>query len=146
MKIYLGSDHAGWKLKRGLISYLSKLGYKCVDLGPFVYDENDDYPDYIIPVAKKVAKDKNSRGIVMGGSGQGEAIAANKIKGIRAAVYYGGSLKIVRLSREHNDTNILSLGARFISEKEGQEAVKAWLNTNFSNEKRHIRRIKKIEK
>ena len=146
MKIYLGSDHAGWKLKRGLIAYLSKLKYKCEDLGPFAYDENDDYPDYIIPVAKKVAKDKNSKGIVMGGSGQGEAMAANKLKGIRAAVYYGGSLKIVRLSREHNDANILSLGARFISEKEGQEAVKAWLNTPFSSEKRHLRRIKKIEK
>ena len=146
MKIYLGSDHAGFKLKEVLTKYLEKLGHQAIDLGPKTYDKNDDYPDYIIPVAKKVVKEKGSRGIVIGGSGQGEALAANKIKGVRAALYYGGKLQIVKLSREHNNANILSLGARFVSKGEAKKALKLWLNTPFSKATRHRRRINKIEK
>jgi ribose 5-phosphate isomerase B len=87
---------------------------------------------------------EGNKGIVIGGSGQGEAIAANKVKGVRAAVYYGGSLDIVKLSRTHNDSNILSLGARFLTQEEAIEAIKVWLETPFNNEERHKRRIKKI--
>ncbi|MBS3127129.1 ribose-5-phosphate isomerase [Candidatus Woesearchaeota archaeon] len=145
-KIYIGSDHAGFKLKTILEEYLKKAGYTVVDLGPSAYDEDDDYPDYIIPVAQKVAKDKGCKGIVLGGSGQGESLAANKVKGIRAVVYYGGSMKIVTLSREHNDANVLSLGARFVSAQEAKRAVKLWLETPFSEEARHTRRLRKIAK
>ena len=146
VKIYLGSDHAGFKLKEQLKEYLVKKGHNCIDIGPKFYDENDDYPDYIIPVARKVAKDNRSKGIILGGSGQGEALAANKIKGIRATVYYGGSIKIIKLSREHNNANVLSLGARFLTEKEAKRAVSVWLKTNFSKAKRHVRRLNKIKR
>src|SRR3989344_6035572 len=114
VKIYIGGDHAGFFLKEKIKKYLVKKKYEVEDLGPFKYNSNDDYPDFVIPVAKKVAKEKNSRGIVIGGSGQGEAIAANKIKGIIAVVYYGGNENIIKLSRQHNNSNILSLGARFV--------------------------------
>ncbi|MFC1576956.1 RpiB/LacA/LacB family sugar-phosphate isomerase [Candidatus Omnitrophota bacterium] len=141
--IYLGSDHAGFMLKSRTRKLLDELGSEYVDLGPEKFDAADDYPDYILPVARKVAENRGSRGLIFGGSGQGEAIAANKIKGIRAALYYGGSLDIVMLSRKHNDSNILSLGARFISEKEAVRAVKVWLETEFEGG-RHKRRIEKI--
>ncbi len=143
--IYLGSDHAGFKLKESIKELLDKLNIKYKDIGPKKFDCNDDYPDYIIPVARKVAENPGTRGLVFGGSGQGEAIAANKIKGIRAALYYGGSLDIVKLSRLHNDSNILSIGARFVSEKEAIQAVKLWLETGFEGG-RHQRRIEKIRK
>lgn len=142
--IYLGSDHAGFELKRKIKKLLDELGLKYEDLGPNKYDTDDDYPDFIIPVAQKVAENSGSRGIVFGGSGQGEAIAANKIKGIRAALYYGGPLDIVKLSRTHNDSNILSLGARFVNENEAIQAVKLWLETEFEDG-RHQRRIEKIK-
>jgi len=100
-----------------------------------------------LPVAKEVAKNPNkNKGIILGGSGQGEAMVANRIKGVRAVVYYGGPKKIIKLSREHNNANILSLGARFLTEDEAKKMVKLWLQTPFSNEKRHKRRIKKLEK
>jgi ribose 5-phosphate isomerase B len=143
--IFLGSDHAGFELKEKIKSYLSKSFYGVEDLGPHSFNKEDDYSDFIIPVAEKVAKTKNSFGIILGGSGQGEAIVANKVKGVRAAVFYGGDKKILRLSKQHNDANILSLGARFLSEKEALSAVKLWLSAKFSNEPRHKRRIKKIE-
>ena len=114
------------------------------DIGPSVYIEGDDYPDYIVPMAQKVAQNKDFVGIGIGGSGQGEAIAANRIGGIRAAVYYGGSTDIVKLAREHNDANVLSLGARFVSNEEARSAVELFLTTPFSNEERHVRRIKKL--
>lgn len=145
MKIFIGSDHAGFELKQKLIPFVGSLGYEVVDKGAFSFDAQDDYPDFIIPVAEAVAKDSNSRGIILGGSGQGEAIAANHVKGIRAAVFYGGPLDIVELSREHNDANVLSLGARFVAEGEAETAVKFWLETPFSEDKRHARRIKKID-
>ncbi len=145
MKIIIGSDHAGFELKEKIKSYLENLNVDYEDVGPDSLNPSDDYPDFIIPVAKKVAKDSTeNKGIVIGGSGQGEVIAANKVKGIRAAVYNGGSLDIVKLSRTHNDSNILSLGARFLTEEEAIKAVDVWLETPFSNEERHKRRIEKI--
>lgn len=145
MKIFIGSDHAGFELKQKLIPFIGSLGHIVEDKGAFSLDEQDDYPDFIVPVAEEVAKDDSSRGIILGGSGQGEAIAANHVKGVRAAVYYGGNQDIIKLSREHNDANILSLGARFMSEEEAQAAVRLWLEIAFSGDERHVRRIKKIE-
>lgn len=143
-KIFLGTDHAGFKLKEAVKKFLIGEGYEVADQGALFYDISDDYPRFIAATAKKVSKTPNSKGIVFGGSGQGEAIAANKIKGIRASVYYGNNMDIVKLSRLHNNANILSLGARFLEEKQAIEAVRLWLNTPFSNEERHKRRIKQI--
>lgn len=146
MRIYLGTDHAGFELKEKLKKYLLELGYQVEDLGNLAYNEEDDYPDFVLPVAHAVARDpEQSRGIVLGGSGQGEAMTANRIKGVRAAVIYNYNKDIIKLSREHNNANVLSLGARFLSEKEAKKAVKLWLETPFSNKERHIRRIKKID-
>ena len=145
-KIFLGADHAGFELKQYVKKYILKLGMKVEDLGAHKLDSKDDYPDFIAPVAKKVAQNQNNIGIIFGASGQGEAIAANKIKGVRAALYYGSNMEIVKLSRTHNNANILSLGAKFLTKQEATEAVNAWLKTGFSNEARHIRRIKKINK
>jgi len=144
-KIILATDHAGFKLKEEIKKYLTEKGMEVEDMGTHTLNPKDDYPDFIIPAAKKVAKDQ-SRGIIFGASGQGEAIAANKVKGIRAALYYGKNIDIVKLSRTHNNTNILSLGAKFLSKEEAIKAVETWINTDFSNEERHIRRIKKISK
>lgn len=145
MKIFIGTDHAGFELKQALASYLKELEYDIEDMGAYEFNNEDDYPDFIAPVAEAVAKDSKVKGIILGGSGQGEAIVANHFLGVRAAVYYGGPLDIIRLSREHNDANILSLGARFISLDEARAAVKLWLETEFSGEERHLRRIKKID-
>jgi len=145
MKIYIGADHAGFDMKEGLKTYLADLGYEVVDKGAFKMDAEDDYPDFVKPVAEAVSADPDSFGIILGGSGQGEAMCANKVKGIRAAVYYGGELGITMLTRQHNDANILSLGARFITQEEAQQAIKIFLETPFSNEERHIRRINKLE-
>ena len=145
-KIFLGADHAGFKLKEEVKKYLLKSGFEVEDEGAHNFDKDDDYPDFIAPVARKVANNKNAMGIIFGASGQGEAIAANKVKGIRATVYYGSNLEIVKLSRTHNNSNILSLGARFLTKEVAIEAVKRWLETDFSNEARHIRRVKKIDK
>ena len=147
--LYLASDHAGFELKEVLKKYLLEIGFDVKDMGNFVYDENDDYPEWIFLAAHAVAEDlKNgvdSKAIVLGGSGQGEAIVANRVPGIRAAVLYNYNEDIIKLSREHNDANILSLGARFISEEDAKKAVKAWIETEFSREERHERRISKIE-
>lgn len=145
MKIYIGTDHAGFELKEKLKVFLGELGYTVEDKGAYAYDGQDDYPDFIRPVADAVAHDGQSRGIIIGGSGQGEAMCANRVRGARAAVYYGGLVDIVVLSREHNDANILSLGARFVEEEEALEVVRLWLATPFSGEERHARRIKKID-
>ena len=145
MTIYIGSDHAGFELKERIKIFLRELEHEIEDLGAHEYNQDDDYPDFVIPVARSVADNGGARGIIFGGSGQGEAIAANRVAGARAAVYYGGSLEIVKLSREHNDANILSLGARFLSEEKAKEAIKLWLDTPFSGEERHARRIKKLE-
>ena len=146
--IYLGSDHAGFELKGKVKAFLESAGYETADLGAFHNDASDDYPDFILPVANSVAADLikgvESKGIVFGGSGEGEAMAANRVDGVRAAEYYGGPLEIVKLSREHNNANVLSLGARFVSEEEALAAVKLWLETPFSDDDRHIRRIMKF--
>ena len=144
MKILLASDHAGFELKEFLSNHLIQLGYNVEDCGAYEMDSTDDYPDFIIPAVRKVASDPDSRGIIMGGSGQGEAIAANRIKGVRAAVYYDGPIDIVRLSRSHNNANILSLGARFISNEKAVEVVKMWFNEPFEGG-RHQKRIDKLD-
>jgi ribose 5-phosphate isomerase B len=145
-KIFLGSDHAGFELKEHIKKYLIESGFNVEDKGAYKLDQQDDYPDFIVPVAKKVAENpENNKAIIFGASGQGEAIVANKIKGVRAAIYYGSNLEIVKLSRTHNNANILSLRARFLTKEQAAEAVKLWLKTDFSNEERHIRRIKKID-
>jgi ribose 5-phosphate isomerase B len=144
--IVLGSDHAGFELKEHVKEYLTKQGYHIVDKGAYSFDKEDDYPDFIIPVAKEVAKPSNSPlGIIFGGSGQGEAIAANRIKGARAALYYGHDLEIVKLSKTHNNSNILSLGARFLTNEDAIEAIELWLSTAYSKEERHTRRISKLD-
>ena len=146
MQIFIASDHAGFKLKQELITYLKELGHEVYDKGPFEYKEDDDYPDFVIPVAKAVGSDpEKSRGIIIGSSGQGEATAANRFSGVRTAAYYGGNLDTIRLSREHNNANILSLGARFVASTEAREAVKLWLDTPFSGEERHRRRNDKLD-
>ena len=143
--IYLASDHAGFELKKEIASFLKQANLDFTDIGPYQYDESDDYPDYIIPAAQKVAESPNeNKGIVLGGSGQGEAIAANKVKGIRAALFYGGPKEIISLSKTHNKANVLSIGARFVGGKEAIETIKLWLKTKYLNEGRHGRRIKKI--
>lgn len=145
-KIYIASDHAGFELKGKLINYLESEGYVIQDMGPFFFEPGDDYPDFISLAAREVSHSPEySLGVVIGGSGQGEAIVANRFPRIRANVYYGGSLESVKLAREHNDANILSLGARFMNEEEAKGALKLWLETPFSGEDRHIRRHMKIE-
>lgn len=152
-KIYLASDHAGFEMKEHLQDFLSKQHYEVVDHGNFEYDEDDDYPEFVAAVAQAVAIDHESRGIILGGSGQGEAIMANRFPGIRAVVFNGQyepqdgrevPNEIV-ISREHNDSNILSLGARFLNNEEAEEAVTLWLETAFSGEERHRRRNEEID-
>ena len=144
--IYIGSDHAGYQMKEKLKIFLKESGYEVSDKGAYKLDNEDDYPDFIIPVAEAVATNTNNIGIILGGSGEGEAISANKIDGIRAIEYYGGDPKIVKVGREHNNANILSLGARFVNEEEAEEAVRLFLETKFKGEERHTRRINKIDK
>lgn len=145
MKIFIGSDHAGFEMKRDLTDFLLQHGVDVVDCGPYEYNHDDDYPDYISIVASEVSKDFKLKGIVIGYSGQGEAIVANRFPNVRCAVFYGGPKHVLTLSREHNDANVLSLGANFITSREAKQAVLLWLKTNFSGEDRHIRRIQKIE-
>ena len=147
MKIYIGTDHAGFELKEELKIFLESLGCEVEDKGAFEFNEADDYPDFIFPVVKAVAEDitkgLDSRGIVIGGSGQGEAIVANKVKGIRAAVVYDEYS--AKMSRKHNDANIISLGNRALNTNKAKELVELWLETPFSNDERHKRRIEKIK-
>ena len=144
MKIHLATDHAGLDLKNSIREYLINQGYDVKDHGAYEYDALDDYPDFIIPCAKAVSKDLNGRGIIFGGSGQGEAMAANRIKGVRAAVFYNGPDEIIRLSRQHNNANILSIGARFMMESEIQSAIEIWLKEPFEGG-RHVKRIEKLD-
>ena len=160
MKIYIGTDHVGFDLKEKLKVYLKELNYEVEDIGSFNFVGTDDYPDFIKPVAEAVALEKGSFGIILGGSGQGEAMCANRTSGIRAAVFYGqevptgiideeghksaDTFEIIKLVREHNDANILSIGTRFVTEDEAKFAVELFLNTKFSGDERHIRRINKF--
>ena len=145
MIIYLGTDHAGFAMKESLKPFLEEIGYEVKDFGAHEFNQKDDYPDFIKPVAEAVSNNSGSLGIILGGSGQGEAMQANRFKGVRAAVYYGGNLEILKLSRQHSNANILSLGARFMDEKTAKEAVQIWLSTGFPGEERHQRRINKID-
>ena len=145
MKIYIAADHAGFNLKSYLKKQLLADGYDIEDCGAFNFDPLDDYPDFIIPAAEKVANQPNSRGIFIGGSGQGEAMAANRIQGARAAVYYDGPIDIIKLSRLHNNANILSLGARFLSVERAIEILNIWLAEKFEGE-RHENRINKLDR
>ena len=144
MKIHIATDHAGLDLKKIIRDYLISKGHEVTDHGAHEYDPLDDYPDYIFPCAKAVASDLESRGIILGGSGQGEAMAANRVKGVRAAVFYNGPVEIVKLSREHNNANILSLGARFMTEDEIYDVIEMWLDEPFGGG-RHQRRIDKLD-
>lgn len=146
MKVYLATDHAGFELKEKVKEFLKTEGYEVEDCGAIVLDGEDDYPDFISKAAEAVSKDPSSKAIIFGGSGQGEAIVANKFPNVRAAVYYGKAEEMPKLTREHNDSNILSLGARFLTEEEAKTAVKLFLETSFSNGERHMRRIEKIKK
>ena len=144
MIIHIATDHAGLELKEKVKSYLSKLDYEVIDHGAYEYDALDDYPDFIFPCAEAVSNDPDSKGIILGGSGQGEAMAANRVKGVRAAVFYNGPDEIIKLSRQHNDANILSLGARFMSDQEMYKIIELWLSTDFESG-RHKRRIEKLD-
>lgn len=154
MTVLISSDHAGFDLKAALLPFVRELGFDAEDLGPPEKIEDDDYPDWISKVAKRVSQSPNTfKGIVIGGSGQGEAIVCNRYPNVRAVVFNGQYVPAdgreipdeIIASREHNDANILSLGARFVNEAEAKEAVQKWLATAFSGEERHIRRIRKIE-
>ncbi len=160
MKVYLATDHGGFDLKNKLVEYVKSLGYEAEDCGAFVNDSNDDYPALIAAAAHKLSEDslagKDSKGIVIGASGQGEAMVANRFKGVRCALYYGPaakeqkdmsgkSLDMLASSREHNNANCISIGARFISEDEVKDAIKKWLAIPFPGEARHARRIEQID-
>ena len=168
MNIFIGSDHAGFELKQLLITSLGEIGHTVIDCGAYAQHDGDDYPVFISKVAKAVSEAESVRiaeeyaptliadpsryihetkGIVIGGSGQGEAIVANKFKHVRAALCHGGSEAedIIRLSREHNNANVLSLGARFLSHDQALELTLLWLNTKFTGDERHVRRIHEID-
>ena len=141
--IVLATDHAGFELKEHVKRFLTEKGYDIKDFGALEYDGLDDYPDFILPAAKYISEHKLI-GIIFGGSGQGEAMAANRINGIRAAVFYNGPDEIVKLSRLHNNANILSIGARFVNNQEVEKVIELWLSTDFE-EGRHEKRIKKLD-
>ena len=142
MRIHIGSDHAGLELKAELVKHLSSKGHDVTDHGPHEYDALDDYPDFCIPAAQAVAKDPSSLGIVLGGSGNGEQIAANKVKGIRAALAW--SIETAKLAKEHNNANVVAVGGRMHEISFVKEIIDAFINEPFSNDERHVRRIKKI--
>lgn len=143
MKIIIGADHSGFHLKEELKKHLIDNGYEVNDMGADKLDAEDDYPDYVVPTAQNVAQNPGSFGIVIGRSGNGEAILANKVKGVRAALCLNEIM--AQLAREHNDANILSLGADFVDQKVAKQIVDAFLKTPFSNEERHKRRVGKVK-
>lgn len=180
MRILFAGDHAGFELKKELMEFVRGLGHEVFDMGSKIYDETDDYTDFVLPLAKKVASysflskgtrnemerhqrgtdtevtplnpplergdgDKEIRGIVVAGSGQGEIIAMNRIPGARAALFCPCNLELVKASRDHNDSNIFAIGARFCTVEQAKDGIAVWLKTPFSNEDRHIRRLRKIE-
>lgn len=162
MKVYLATDHAGFELKNKVGEFLKKEGFEVEDCGPETYDKDDDYPDFISKAAQKVSDNPSDFGIVFGGSGQGEAIVANKFKNVRCALFYGPIIppigtditgktsddpyEMLRLTREHNNSNILSIGVRFMTADDAMNAIKLFLTSKYSGEERHARRIEKIKK
>ena len=161
MKIALTTDHTGIEAVKKLKEFLNSLGHECVEFGPQTFDAYDDYPDFMFPAARAVAAGECEAGIILGGSGQGEAMAANRVKGVRCAVFYGLAVakaaidvegnqsddpyEILRLSRQHNHANVLSLSARFLSLDEMKQAIEIWLGTPYSKEERHARRVQKLD-
>jgi ribose 5-phosphate isomerase B len=161
MKIAVTTDHAGFEALQQLKVFLESLGHEVADFGPQNLDPEDDYPDFMFPAARAVAAGECEAGIILGGSGQGEAMAANRVKGVRAAVFYGpvtakvainaegetsdDPYEIIKLSRQHNDANVLSLSGRFVTLEEMKTAIKIWLDTPFSGAERHARRIQKLD-
>ncbi|MGC4853864.1 ribose-5-phosphate isomerase [Micromonospora sp. DT4] len=139
MRVYLGSDHAGFELKVHLANHLVKQGYDVVDVGPHSYDPDDDYPTFCLHTGDRVVADETSLGVVIGGSGNGEQIAANKVAGVRAALAW--SVETAQLARQHNDANVVAVGARQHTLDEATGIVEAFLNTPFSGNERHARRI-----
>jgi ribose 5-phosphate isomerase B len=142
MKIHLGCDHAGFELKEKILGHLKIKGHDVIDHGAKTYNAADDYPVFCFLAAQAVAKDSNSLAIVMGGSGNGEQIAANKIKGVRAALAW--SVETAKLARQHNNANVMGIGGRMHSESETLAIVDAFIETEFSNDERHSRRINQI--
>ena len=143
MRVHIGSDHAGFELKNHLVEHLTGAGHDVVDHGPAVYDAVDDYPPYCLRTAEAVVADEGSLGIVIGGSGNGEQIAANKVKGVRAALAW--STETAELGRLHNNANVISVGARMHTEKEATSFVDLFLATDYSGEERHTRRIEMLD-
>lgn len=139
MRVHLGSDHAGFELKAALVARLTELGHEPVDHGPVDYDPEDDYPVFCLRAARAVVADPASLGVVIGGSGNGEAMAANKVDGVRCALAH--SEQTARLGREHNDANVLSIGARMHDQATAVSFVETFLATSFSRQERHERRI-----
>jgi len=142
MRIHIGSDHAGLEFKNELIEHLVSQGHDVTDHGPYEYDALDDYPDFCIPTARAVSKDPASLGIVLGGSGNGEQIAANKVKGIRAALVW--SIETAQLAREHNNANVISVGQRLHDSQFVKDLIDTFIATPFPGDDRHVRRIEKI--
>ncbi len=161
MKIALATDHTGYQQLQEIKKWLESHGHECQNFGPTQLVQEDDYPDYIFPAAKAVANGTFERGIIFGGSGQGEAMAANRVNGVRCMVFYGPAVArkvvdaeghvnhdpfvLVRLSRQHNNSNILSIAARFVSLEDMKHVVKIWLETPFLGEERHQRRNQKLD-
>ena len=143
-RIVLATDHAGFKLKEAVKKSLLELGLEVKDFGALEYESTDDYPDFINPAAKFISENDNTMGIIFGGSGQGEAMAANRFKGVRAAVFYDGPDEIINLSRLHNNANVLSFGSRFIDADRAIELIKKWLSIEFEGG-RHQKRIEKLD-
>ncbi|OLR89576.1 ribose-5-phosphate isomerase [Actinokineospora bangkokensis] len=139
MRVYLGSDHAGFELKAHLVSHLTAAGHDVVDVGPHAYDALDDYPPFCVETARRVVADPGTLGVVIGGSGNGEQIAANKVPGCRAALAW--STETATLCREHNDAQVIGVGARMHSTEDATAIVEAFLATPFSEDERHVRRI-----
>lgn len=161
MKIYLASDHAGFEFKNHIKEFLVSKGYEVEDCGPDHFDKNDDYPDFVSKAAEGVSKDSSSAGIVLGGSGIGEAVVSNKFKNVRCALFYAPAkavesveitgrkstdpFEIIRLAREHDNANMLSLAARFLDRTTAEQAIELFLETKFPGDERHKRRIEKIK-
>ncbi|MBO3750992.1 ribose-5-phosphate isomerase [Streptosporangiaceae bacterium NEAU-GS5] len=142
MRVFIGSDHAGYELKNHLVGWLKEHGHDVVDCGPAVYDAEDDYPTFVLRAAEGVAREPDSLGIVIGGSGNGEAIAANKVRGVRAALAW--SDETATLGRQHNDANVISVGARMHPVEDATRFVELFLATPFSGAERHQRRIDQL--
>jgi ribose 5-phosphate isomerase B len=142
VRVYLGSDHAGYELKAALIEWLASAGHEPIDCGPAAYDGEDDYPPYVMRAASRAVSDPGSLGIVIGGSGNGEQIAANKIRGVRAALAWTD--ETARLARQHNDANVLSLGARMYPAADAMGFARVFVETPFSGDPRHVRRLEMV--